>query len=132
MVQKFIQNTVYILLSKFFFCIGVAPPPGFRDVLLREGPEAFARAIRQNKGLLLTDTTFRDAHQSLLATRVRTFDLKTISPFVAHNLNNLYSVENWGGMCLMDWPSKLCFILQDYTWTSHCQFVVCLEGRKTD
>ncbi|XP_074087062.1 pyruvate carboxylase, mitochondrial [Macrotis lagotis] len=73
------------------------PPPGFRDILLREGPEGFARAVRNHKGLLLMDTTFRDAHQSLLATRVRTYDLKKIAPFVAHSFNDLFSVENWGG-----------------------------------
>lgn len=43
------------------------------------------------------DTTFRDAHQSLLATRVRSYDLLRISPFVAHKFNNLYALENWGG-----------------------------------
>ncbi|XP_062892643.1 pyruvate carboxylase, mitochondrial-like isoform X2 [Mobula hypostoma] len=73
------------------------PPAGFRDILLREGPEGYAKAVRNHKGLLLTDTTFRDAHQSLLATRVRTHDLKLISPFVAHNLHQLFSIENWGG-----------------------------------
>uniref|UniRef100_A0AAQ4RQ22 Pyruvate carboxylase n=1 Tax=Gasterosteus aculeatus aculeatus TaxID=481459 RepID=A0AAQ4RQ22_GASAC len=73
------------------------PPVGFRDVLLRDGPEGFAKAVRAHRGLLLMDTTFRDAHQSLLATRVRTHDLKKISPFVSHNFNNLYSLENWGG-----------------------------------
>ncbi|XP_044126815.1 pyruvate carboxylase, mitochondrial [Bufo gargarizans] len=73
------------------------PPPGFRDVLLREGPEGFAKAVRNHQGMLLMDTTFRDAHQSLLATRVRTHDLKKISPFVSHNFNNLFSLENWGG-----------------------------------
>ncbi|KAG1952162.1 pyruvate carboxylase, mitochondrial, partial [Pimephales promelas] len=73
------------------------PPTGFREVLLKEGPEGFARAIRQHQGLLLMDTTFRDAHQSLLATRVRTHDLKKIAPFVSHNFNNLFSLENWGG-----------------------------------
>nr|CAD7440989.1 unnamed protein product [Timema bartmani] len=57
----------------------------------------FAKAVRANKGLLLMDTTFRDAHQSLLATRVRTHDLLRISPYVAHNFNHLYSLENWGG-----------------------------------
>ncbi|XP_071961975.1 pyruvate carboxylase, mitochondrial-like [Antedon mediterranea] len=72
-------------------------PAGFRDILLKEGPEAFAKAVRQHKGLLLMDTTFRDAHQSLLATRVRTHDLLNISPFVSQNFNNLFSVENWGG-----------------------------------
>ncbi|TSL04301.1 Pyruvate carboxylase, mitochondrial [Bagarius yarrelli] len=74
-----------------------APPKGFRDVLLKEGPEGFAKAVRSHKGLLLMDTTFRDAHQSLLATRVRTHDLKKIAPFVAHNFNSLFSLENWGG-----------------------------------
>ncbi|XP_062372503.1 pyruvate carboxylase, mitochondrial [Sardina pilchardus] len=73
------------------------PPKGLRDVLLKEGPEGFARAVRGHPGLLLMDTTFRDAHQSLLATRVRTHDLKKIAPFVAHNFSNLYSLENWGG-----------------------------------
>ncbi|KPP72203.1 hypothetical protein Z043_108823 [Scleropages formosus] len=73
------------------------PPVGFRDVLLREGPEGFARAVRAHRGLLLMDTTFRDAHQSLLATRVRTHDLKKIAPFVAHNFSGLFSLENWGG-----------------------------------
>lgn len=64
---------------------------------MREGPEAFAKKVRSQKNLLLMDTTFRDAHQSLLATRVRTHDLVKISPYVAHNFNNLYSLENWGG-----------------------------------
>ncbi|XP_045187264.2 pyruvate carboxylase 1-like isoform X3 [Mercenaria mercenaria] len=73
------------------------PPPGLRNVLKSEGPEAFAKKVRENRGLLLMDTTFRDAHQSLLATRVRTHDLKRISPYVSHRFNNLYSLENWGG-----------------------------------
>ena len=81
-------------------------PKGWKDVLKEKGPEGFARAVRDHKGLLLTDTTFRDAHQSLLATRVRTHDLKRISPYVTHNFNNLFSVENWGGM--LSW---LCGIL---------------------
>lgn len=62
------------------------------------GPEGFAKATRQHEGLLLMDTTFRDAHQSLLATRVRTYDMKKISPFVAHNLHQMFSLENWGGL----------------------------------
>nr|KAF6325391.1 pyruvate carboxylase [Myotis myotis] len=78
--------------------VPIGPPPaGFRDILLREGPEGFARAVRNHQGLLLMDTTFRDAHQSLLATRVRTHDLKKISPYVAHNFSKLFSIENWGG-----------------------------------
>ncbi|KYQ59246.1 Pyruvate carboxylase, mitochondrial [Trachymyrmex zeteki] len=73
------------------------PPKGFRHIYKEQGPEAFAKTIRQHKGLLLMDTTFRDAHQSLLATRVRSHDLLMISPFVAHKFNTLYSLENWGG-----------------------------------
>ncbi|XP_011312830.1 pyruvate carboxylase, mitochondrial [Fopius arisanus] len=73
------------------------PPPGLKQILLERGPEGFAKAVRQHKGLLLMDTTFRDAHQSLLATRVRSHDLLNISPYVAHKFSNLYALENWGG-----------------------------------
>lgn len=76
---------------------GVQPPKGFREIYKEQGAEAFAKAVRNHKSLLLMDTTFRDAHQSLLATRIRTHDLLKISPFVAHNFNKLYSLENWGG-----------------------------------
>ncbi|XP_023217737.1 pyruvate carboxylase, mitochondrial-like isoform X1 [Centruroides sculpturatus] len=76
---------------------GKNPQKGWRDILIEKGPEEFAKAVRNHKGLLLMDTTFRDAHQSLLATRVRTHDLLNISPFVSHNFNNLFSLENWGG-----------------------------------
>lgn len=77
--------------------LGIQPPQGFRQIYKKEGPEAFAKAVRNHKGLLLMDTTFRDAHQSLLATRVRSHDLLKISPFVTHNFSQLYSLENWGG-----------------------------------
>lgn len=73
------------------------PPRGLRDILKCEGPEAFAKEVRNSKKLLLMDTTFRDAHQSLLATRIRTHDLLKISPYVANNFNSLYALENWGG-----------------------------------
>ena len=66
-------------------------------MLLAEGPEGFAKKVRQHKGTLLMDTTMRDAHQSLLATRVRTYDLTRIAPYVAHNFSPLFSLENWGG-----------------------------------
>lgn len=86
------------MVSHFLYFSSLGDPPiGFRDVLLRDGPEGFAKAVRAHQGLLLMDTTFRDAHQSLLATRVRTHDLKKISPFVSHNFSNLFSLENWGG-----------------------------------
>ena len=74
-----------------------APPPGLKQVLEQGGPAAFAKAVREHKGLLLTDTTWRDAHQSLLATRVRTKDILAIAPATAHALHGCYSLENWGG-----------------------------------
>jgi len=71
--------------------------------LLEKGPEGFAKEVRQHKQLLLMDTTYRDAHQSLLATRVRTYDMKRISPFVAQTFSPLFSMENWGGMLRCWW-----------------------------
>lgn len=76
----------------------VCPPPsGWRQVLLEHGPEEFARQVRAFKGTLITDTTWRDAHQSLLATRVRTIDLANIAPTTAYALSGLFSLECWGG-----------------------------------
>ncbi|KAK3941082.1 pyruvate carboxylase [Diplogelasinospora grovesii] len=70
---------------------------GWRQIILEEGPKAFAKAVRNYKGCLLMDTTWRDAHQSLLATRVRTIDLLNIAKETSHALANLYSLECWGG-----------------------------------
>ena len=74
------------------------------------GPEKFAEWTRSQKRLLITDTTFRDAHQSLMATRVRTYDMDVISNFVAHKLHNLYSLEMWGGATF---DVALRFLLED-------------------
>lgn len=73
------------------------PPEGTRQLLLKLGPAKFAEWTRKQKRLLLTDTTFRDAHQSLMATRVRTYDMMRIANYVSHHLHNLYSLEMWGG-----------------------------------
>lgn len=81
----------------YFFPPAVAPPRGYKQILEEGGPEAFAKAVRAKKNLQLMDTTFRDAHQSLLATRVRSHDLLRVAPYVAHHFNTLYSLENWGG-----------------------------------
>jgi pyruvate carboxylase len=72
-------------------------PAGSRQALLELGPVAFAAALRQQKAVAVTETTFRDAHQSLLATRVRTKDLVNIAPYVARMTPQLLSVEAWGG-----------------------------------
>jgi pyruvate carboxylase len=74
-----------------------APPDGTRQLLDQLGPEKFAAWARDQKRLLLTDTTFRDAHQSLLATRARSHDMLAIANYVAHKLPNLFSLEMWGG-----------------------------------
>ncbi|MER8235107.1 pyruvate carboxylase [Streptomyces sp. NPDC094049] len=73
------------------------PPAGSRQRLAELGPEGFARSLRESPTLGVTDTTFRDAHQSLLATRVRTKDLLAVAPTVAHTLPGLLSLECWGG-----------------------------------
>ncbi|GAA1254213.1 pyruvate carboxylase [Oryzihumus leptocrescens] len=73
------------------------PPPGARDLLMRVGPEEFARALRAQVPVGVTETTFRDAHQSLLATRVRTRDLMHVAPHVSRLTPQLLSVEAWGG-----------------------------------
>lgn len=75
----------------------VSPPPGSRQRLLGLGPERFAASWRQQKALGLTDTTFRDGHQSLLATRVRTKDLVAVAGHVARTTPELLSIEAWGG-----------------------------------
>ncbi len=72
-------------------------PAGNRQLLLDLGPEGFAKALRQQKALAVTETTFRDAHQSLLATRVRSRDLLAVAPHVARLTPQLLSVEAWGG-----------------------------------
>ncbi|MCE7794741.1 pyruvate carboxylase [Salipaludibacillus sp. CUR1] len=72
-------------------------PEGSKQLLDRLGPEGLANWVKVREKVLLTDTTFRDAHQSLLATRVRTHDLKQIAEPTAHLLPNLFSMEMWGG-----------------------------------
>ncbi|TVT51324.1 pyruvate carboxylase [Amycolatopsis rhizosphaerae] len=74
-----------------------APPAGSKQKLAELGPEGFARWIRESATVGVTDTTFRDAHQSLLATRVRTKDLLAVAPVVAHTAPQLLSLECWGG-----------------------------------
>ena len=87
-----------------------SPPMGTRQLLERLGPQQFAEWTRSQKHLLLTDTTFRDAHQSLMATRVRTYDMLRIANFVSHRLHNLYSLEMWGGATF---DVALRFLLED-------------------
>ncbi|SFA70820.1 pyruvate carboxylase [Poseidonocella pacifica] len=74
-----------------------APSHGLRQVMLEQGPQAVADWMLVQRELLLTDTTMRDAHQSLLATRMRSIDMIRVAPAYASNLPGLFSVECWGG-----------------------------------
>jgi pyruvate carboxylase len=76
---------------------GIPAPTGTRQLLRKLGPKKFAEWARKEKRLLITDTTFRDAHQSLTATRMRTYDLLATASVVAQRLANLFSLEMWGG-----------------------------------
>ncbi|NIY99006.1 pyruvate carboxylase, partial [Salipiger sp. HF18] len=73
------------------------PPPGTRTLLEEKGAQAVADWMSEQTQLLITDTTMRDGHQSLLATRMRSLDMIKVAPAYAANLSNLFSVECWGG-----------------------------------
>lgn len=72
-------------------------PKGSRDVLLELGPEKFSQWILNEKRLLITDTTLRDAHQSLIATRMRSFDMLRVAEAISHRIPEIFSLEMWGG-----------------------------------
>ena len=72
-------------------------PAGTKDYLTKHGPEKFAEWMRQQKRLLITDTTMRDAHQSLLAARMRSFDQLEVADAIAQHGDKLFSLECWGG-----------------------------------
>ena len=74
-----------------------APAPGTRTLLDARGPQAVADWMAAQKRVLITDTTMRDGHQSLLATRMRSIDMIRATPAYAANLSGLFSVECWGG-----------------------------------
>jgi pyruvate carboxylase len=75
----------------------MAVPPGTRDLLLKVGAKKFSEWTRKQTRLLVTDTTLRDAHQSLMATRVRTYDMLAVADALSHRAPNLFSLEMWGG-----------------------------------
>jgi pyruvate carboxylase len=79
-----------------------APPPGTKQILDARGPEGIVKWLRQEGDgkagrLRLTDTTWRDAHQSLLATRLRTYDLARVAKATSHLMSSFFSLEMWGG-----------------------------------
>jgi pyruvate carboxylase len=72
-------------------------PAGTRDILKAKGPKGFADWMKAQQRVLLTDTTMRDAHQSLFATRMRSKDMVAIAPYYARLAPDLFSLECWGG-----------------------------------
>lgn len=114
--QKLLHYMAEVIVNGTPKSLGaVGPPPSVADPMIptiephpkknrslkeifdHDGPEAFAKAVRRNDGLLITDTTWRDAHQSLLATRLRTIDMLNVAEPTAVALRNCYSMECWGG-----------------------------------
>ncbi|HVY92421.1 MAG TPA: biotin carboxylase N-terminal domain-containing protein, partial [Bryobacteraceae bacterium] len=77
--------------------VNAPAPRGTKQLLDEMGPAKFAQWMTAQERLLITDTTFRDAHQSLMATRMRGADMLSIANFVSHRLPNLFSLEMWGG-----------------------------------
>ena len=76
----------------------IPPAPGTKQLLEKMGPEKFCKEwVAKQKRLLITDTTMRDAHQSLLATRMRTYDMLAVASAVARRTPDLFSLEMWGG-----------------------------------
>jgi pyruvate carboxylase len=74
------------------------PPPGTKQLLDKKGRDGFLRWLKEENAIQYTDTTFRDAHQSLLATRMRTFDMmKVAESFAHHHGSDVFSMEVWGG-----------------------------------
>jgi pyruvate carboxylase len=73
------------------------PPAGTKQVLEKEGPAGIVKMLRKDARVRYTDTTWRDAHQSLLATRLRSYDIARVAPATAHLCANLFSLEMWGG-----------------------------------
>ncbi|MEM9494467.1 MAG: pyruvate carboxylase [Pseudomonadota bacterium] len=76
---------------------GEPVPPGMRNKLMELGPAEFGQWVRAQEKVFMTDTTMRDAHQSLLATRMRTYDMALAAPHYARKLPALFSLECWGG-----------------------------------
>ena len=73
------------------------PPRGTRDLLLSMGASKFSSWVREQKPLMVTDTTLRDAHQSLFAARMRSYDMLTVAEFISRRLSSLFSLEMGGG-----------------------------------
>lgn len=95
---KFIEENKLFRVPKVpDFDTSIDYPEGTKDLLTKLGPEKFCAWLKNEKKIQYTDTTFRDAHQSLLATRMRSFDMLNVAESFAKNHPNTFSIEMWGG-----------------------------------
>lgn len=101
---------------------------GWRNIIVEKGPEAFAKAVREYPGTLIMDTTWRDAHQSLLATRLRTIDMVNIATETSYALSNAFSLEMWGGATF---DVAMRFLYED-PWERLVRDLWCVGGACTD
>jgi len=96
-VKNCIPNKKFVTPKVPKFDAYTAYPKGTKDMLTELGPEKFAAWLKNEKKVHFTDTTMRDAHQSLLATRMRTFDMMKVAEGFAKNHPEVFSMEIWGG-----------------------------------
>ncbi|WP_439130939.1 pyruvate carboxylase [Polaribacter sp.] len=96
-VKKIDASKTFIKPKVPAFDRHAAYPKGTKDLLTELGPEGFSKWLKNEKKIHFTDTTMRDAHQSLLATRMRTFDMLKVAEGYAKNHPNIFSMEVWGG-----------------------------------
>lgn len=96
-VKKVDHTKTFIKPKVPSFDVNAAYPKGTKDVLTELGPDKFAQWLKNEKKIHFTDTTMRDAHQSLLATRMRTFDMLKVAEGYAKNHSDIFSMEVWGG-----------------------------------
>ncbi len=96
-VKKFDPDKKFITPKVPAFDNSIPYPEGTKDLLTKLGPDKFAEWLRNEKKVHFTDTTFRDAHQSLLATRMRTYDMLKVAEGFAKNHPDVFSMEVWGG-----------------------------------
>ena len=96
-VKKIDSNKIFIKPKVPSFDISARYPKGTKDLLTELGPEKFSQWLKNEKKIHFTDTTMRDAHQSLLATRMRTFDMLKVAEGYAKNHSDIFSMEVWGG-----------------------------------
>ncbi|MFL0353888.1 pyruvate carboxylase [Xanthomarina sp. GH4-25] len=111
-VKKIDTTKTFVKPTVPKFDAQAAFPEGTKDLLTKLGPDKFSQWLKNEKKIHFTDTTMRDAHQSLLATRMRTFDMLKVAEGYAKNNPDIFSMEVWGGATF-----DVCFrFLQENPW----------------